>query len=242
MKETFYAGVYWPGRKESAEECARRAETFFNLLSHCDPIYARWFEQADSRKKALQLQFEPSHETFLRFFRRRKYNEGAFGFSFGAWTGHEENGRGGMVMLSCGSDVVPPPNSCLLYLPKVEPEAGRVLTESVLIELMRAMVLAWEPDWGGVISNAYQELRNNPVGYPRTGWLMYLSRRRGEVPSLPAPVRVEAIEDKGSLIVLTSERFTVSSSEHVNLADQVRALLEQAGLMKESSDYGPMPT
>jgi hypothetical protein len=99
MKDTFYAGVYWPGRQESAEECARRAERFFHLLSQCDPIYARWFEQANSLKKALQLQFEPSYETFLRFFKSKKYNEGALGFDFSAWTGHSEDGRGGMVSL-----------------------------------------------------------------------------------------------------------------------------------------------
>ncbi|PTL84137.1 immunity 52 family protein [Vitiosangium sp. GDMCC 1.1324] len=235
MKETFYAGAYWPGRKESAEECARRAETFFRLLSHCDPIYARWFEQAGSLKKALQLQFEPTYETFLRFFKSKKYSEGAFGVSFSAWTGHEENGRGGMVMLSCGSAVVPPPNSCRLYLPKVEPEAGRVLTVSVLAEVMRALVLAWEPYDGGIISRGYQELRNQPVGVPHVGWLMYFARHRGEVPPLPAPVRVEPIEDKGTLIVLTPERFTVSNPQHVSLADQVRALLDQAGLLRDSS-------
>ncbi len=68
MIETYYAGVYWKGRKESAEECARRAEVFFRLLSCCDPIFARWFEKADSLEEALQLQFEPNYATFVRLF------------------------------------------------------------------------------------------------------------------------------------------------------------------------------
>ncbi|MFL5351019.1 immunity 52 family protein [Archangium sp.] len=242
MREIFYAGVYWPERKESAEECARRAERFFRLLSLCDPIYARWFEQANSLKKALQLQFEPSYETFLRFFKSRKYNEGKLGFSFSAWTGHAENGHGGVVSLSCGSAFGPTPNSCLVDLPYAGPEEQRVLTAPVLIEVMRAMVLAWEPDWGGVISHAYQDIRDEPGGHPRTGWLMYLSRRRGEVPPLPAPVRVEPVEDQGSLIVLTPERFNTDNPEHVALADQVRALLEQAGVLKGYGDYGPFPS
>ncbi|HYO59439.1 immunity 52 family protein [Archangium sp.] len=231
MKEIFYAGVYWPGRKESAEECARRAETLFGLLSRCDPIYACWFEQADSLKKALQLQFEPTFETFLRFFRSRKYNEGSFGFSFSAWTGHKEDGHGGVVSLGCGSAVVPPPNSCLLDLPHSGPEEQRVLTAAVLTEVLRAMVLAWEPDWGGVISHAYQDMRDEPAGHPRTGWLMYFSRRRGEVPPLPAPVCVEPVQDKGTLVLLTPERFTVDNPAHLALADQVRTLLDQAGLL-----------
>ncbi|WP_309894790.1 immunity 52 family protein [Archangium sp.] len=236
MKEIFYAGVYWPARQESAEECARRAETFFRLLSSADPSYAQWFEQANSLKKALQLRFEPTYETFVRFFKSKKYNEGSFGFSFSAWTGHKEDGRGSVVMLSCGSAVAPPPNFGLVDLPSDGPEERRVLTVPVLTEVMRALVLAWEPDWGGVISHAYQDMRNEPAGHPRTGWLMYFSRQRqrGEFPSLPQPMRVEPVEDKGSLVILTPERFTVDNPAHVALADEVRAVLDRAGLLTES--------
>jgi hypothetical protein len=237
MKETFYAGVYWPARRESAEECARRAETFFRLLSRADPIYAHWFEQANSLKKALQLQFEPTYETFLRFFKSRKYNEGSFGFSFSAWTGHKEDGHGGMVLLGCGSAVAPPPNSCVLDLPSDGPEEQRVVSAPVLTEVLRALVLAWEPDWGGVISHAYQDIRNEPAGHPRTGWLMYFPPHRGSLPPLPRPVRVEPVEGQGSLVILTPERFSVDNPAHVALADEVRALLDKAGVLKEPGAY-----
>jgi hypothetical protein len=237
MKEIFYAGVYWPARRESAEECARRAETFFLLLSRADSIYAHWFEQANSLKKALQLQFEPTYETLLRFFKSKKYNEGSFGFSFSAWTGHKEDGHGGVVMLSCGSAFEPSPNSCVVDLPSEGPEEQRVLTVPVLTEVMRALVLAWEPDRGGVISHSYQDMRSEPAGHPRTGWLMYFSHRRGVLPPLPQPVRVEPVEDKGSLVILTPERFTVDNPAHIALADDVRVLLDKAGVLKEPSAY-----
>jgi hypothetical protein len=237
MKETYYAGVYWLARRESAEQCARRAETFFSLLSHCDSIYTLWFEQADSLKKALQLQFEPTYDTFLRFFGKSAYKERKDGFRFSAWTGHEEDGRGGMLMLRCGSAAQVVPNSCLLHLPSEEPDLGRVLTVSVMTQVLRSLVLAWEPDHGGVFSNEYQSLRDEPASKPYTGWLMYFPRHRGEVPALPAPVRVEPVEDKGTLVILTPERFTVDDPVHVNLADQVRTLLDQAGLLKAPSAY-----
>jgi hypothetical protein len=233
MQDDFYAGIYWSGRNESVEECARRAELFFRLLSQCDPTYARWFEQANSRKKALQLQFEPTTETLLRFFKSKKYNEGSFGVSFSAWTGHEQDGHGSSVMLSCGCAVTPPPNRCLIYLPDEGPGAERVLTVPVLTEMIRALVLAWEPDEGGIISRGYQELRDQPVGPPQMGWLMYFSHRRGELPPLPAPVCVEPIEDKGTLVILTPERFNGRDPAHVALADRVRALLDEAGLLRE---------
>ena len=68
------------------------------------------------------------------------------------------------------------------------------------------------------------------------GWLMYFSRRRGEIPALPPLVRVEPVDDKGTLIILTPERFTVDDPAHVALADAVRTLLERAGLLTE---YNP---
>nr|WP_233261572.1 Imm52 family immunity protein [Vitiosangium sp. GDMCC 1.1324] len=144
-----------------------------------------------------------------------------------------------MVMLRCGSAASFAPNRCFLYLPWAGPEMERVLTTPVLTEVMRAMVLAWEPDDGSVFSDAYQKLRNEPVGPPRTGWLMYFSRRRGEVPPLPAPVRVEPVEDKGSLVILTPERFNGHDPAHVALADEVRGLLDRAGLLKDLSASGP---
>ena len=231
--DTYDAAVYWGCRVESAGECAQRAEVFFRLLSQCDPDYTRWFEQADSRKKALQLEFEPTAETFVRFFKKRGYQLGKVGFLISAWTGHQGRERGGVVRLICGDDAVGSPNSCFLYLPYEQPGTERVLTALVLTRVVRAMVLAWDPDWGGVFSDAYRELRNEPVGPPRTGWLMYFSRRRGEVPPLPEPVRTEPVEDKGTLVILTPERFNGHDPAHVALADQVRGLLDRAGLLKE---------
>lgn len=226
---------------ESAEECARRAETFFRLLSQCDPIYTRWFEKADSRKKALQLQFEPTAETFARFFKRRGYRIAQVGFLFGAWTGHAENERGGSLRFTCGYDAVGALNNCVLDLPREEAGLERVLTVPVLADIIRAMVLAWEPDCGVVFANAYQRMREHPVGKPYTGWLMYFSRRMGEVPPLPEPVRVEPLEDKGTLIILTPERFNGHDPAHAALADQVRDLLDRAGLVRELIPSPPAP-
>jgi hypothetical protein len=67
------------------------------------------------------------------------------------------------------------------------------------------------------------------------GWVTYLARHRGTVPPLPAPVRIEPVLDKGTLIVLTHERFTVANPEHVALARRVRELLARAGLMQPTS-------
>lgn len=47
-------------------------------------------------------------------------------------------------------------------------------------------------------------------------------------PSLPPPVRVESVEEKGSLVILTPERLSI---DHVELARTVADSLDRAGLL-----------
>ncbi|WNG55626.1 hypothetical protein F0U59_13245 [Archangium gephyra] len=234
MKETYYAGAYWACRKESAEQSARRAEVFFQHLSQCDPTYIRWFEQSSSLKKALQLQFEPSFETFMRFFKKKAYQNGPDGFSFSAWTGHEEDGHGGMMSLTCGSCSNFYSNVCLLHLPSENPEMERVLSPSVLVEVIRALVLAWEPDWCVVTSPDLRDVLSEDGGAGTfVGWLTYFSRQRmGELPPLPESARIISVEDKGTLILLGPERLTVSNPEHLALARSVQDVLHTKGLLE----------
>ncbi|KFA92652.1 hypothetical protein Q664_13675 [Archangium violaceum Cb vi76] len=232
MRETYYAAVYWGCRVESADACARRAETFFHLLSQCDSDYSRWFEQADSLKRALQLQFEPTADTFAGLFKKRSNRLGKVGFIFGAWTGHAENERGGMVRVICGSDALGAPNSCFLQLPLEAPGTERVLTVPVLTGVMRAMVLAWEPDWGVVTSDNFRDSlsEEGDVG-TFLGWMTYFSRSRGEIPALPAPVRTEAVEDQGTLLLLSPKRLTASDPEHLTLGRRAQDALLARGLL-----------
>jgi hypothetical protein len=102
-----------------------------------------------------------------------------------------------------------------------------------MTEVMRAMALAWEPDCGVATSDLHRDTAwQRPQIGTFTGWITYLSRQRGTVPPLPAPVRIEPVEDKGTLVILTPERFTASNPEHVALAARVHELLERAGLLR----------
>lgn len=241
VMETYYAAVYWGCRVENAEACARRAETFFHLLSRCDPDYTRWFEQADSLKKALQLRFEPTAETFVRFFKKRSNRLGKVGFIFSAWTGHMEDERGGMVRLLCGSDALGASNSCFLQLPGEKPGQERVLTLPVLTEIMRAMVLAWEPDWGVVTSAGLRDsLSQKAHAGTFLGWMTYFSHSRGAVPSQPSPVSTEPLENKGTLLRITPERLTVSNPEHLALGRRVQDALLTRGLLEPVVSRAPM--
>ncbi|MFY0576638.1 Imm52 family immunity protein [Cystobacter fuscus] len=143
---------------ESAEECARRSVAFFRLLAQCDEIYARWFEQGDSLEEALQRGVHAGCWGLPSLLQCEENQLGKDGFSLGAWTGHAEAGRGGMVQLTCGDASGAYPNSCVLYLPRtdVEPEGTRVLTAPVLVSVLRAMVLAWEPLFGVIATHEFR--------------------------------------------------------------------------------------
>jgi hypothetical protein len=232
MSEPYYAAAYWGGRPESAEQCAERAETFFRLLSACHPDYSRWYEQvSSSTRRSLQLPFEPTYDTFVRFFGKKRYQAGEDGFSFSAWTGHLEN-QGGLVLLGCGAGVEGATNLAQLYLPSEPPGRDRLVTLPVLTGVVRAMVRAWEPDWAVVTARDFRD-HLSATGLPGTfvGWLTYYSRRWGEVPALSEPVHVEPVEDKGTLVILTPERLDGTNAEYVALGRRVQQVLEDQGLL-----------
>jgi hypothetical protein len=108
-----------------------------------------------------------------------------------------------------------------------------MLTPSVAACVMRALAVAWEPDWALVTGDGlWEQLSRHGEADTFVGWMTYISRDWGEVLPLVEPVLVESVEDKGSLIILTPERLTLSNPEHVALGHRVQRMLEERGLLK----------
>jgi hypothetical protein len=238
MRETYYAGSYWHARSESAEACARRAEHFFHLLGRCDPAWTRWYETADSFEEARKLQFTTDAANFKKLF-GGKENRIGDGFTFWLWTGDTLQ-ETSSVRGTCGSADPWLRTNCVLKPYDEGLIAERVLTASVMTEVLRAMALAWEPEWGVATSESHRDsIMESTKPGTFVGWVMYFSRLRGTVPLLPPPVRIEPVEDKGTLVILTPERFTASNPEHVALAARVHESLNRAGLLRPLQ---PWPT
>ncbi|WP_371745526.1 immunity 52 family protein [Myxococcus sp. CA033] len=237
--ETYYAGAHWGPRRESPEECARRAATFLNMLAACDPLLAHWNKLPKPRKGRKIPLMPPDLPTLTEAFRRGvNRDSGGPPIEELGWTVSAYNDGAGSnfvsVRMQCGGYVgCSTDNACLLSLPYPGKNAERILAASVLTEVVRAMAVAWEPDWAVVMSRAHRDMDDEEGKADIwVGWVTYLARHWGTVPPLPAPVRVEPVEDKGTLIVLTPERFTVANPEHVALSRRVRELLARAGLVK----------
>jgi len=243
--ETYYAGGYWGPRKESPEECARRTAVFLNLLATCDPFLARWYRTAKARKDLNKYPLTPPDLSILTEAIRQGVNREdggpAFedlGFGFECHNGGSSRAYA-FVRIFCGAYSKAVSNSCVLSTLKPGADADRVLSVPVLEGVVRSMVQAWEPDWAVATSSNHRDLISEK-GRAGTfvGWVTYLSRQRGVVPPLPAPVRIEKVEDKGTLIILTPERLTADNPEHLELARHVGELLGRAGLMRPSITPG----
>jgi hypothetical protein len=236
--ETYYAGAYWGARKESAGECARRAADFLASLARCAPAFSRWFKPARSRGKSLAQPLDPEPAALEKLLLKGRNRTDAgqevieqLGFSLGLWNGGPPRGDASLSLF-CGGFSERTVNSCLLHPPQSGPGSERILTAPLLAEVVRCMVLAWEPDWGIATSSTHMD-RVTRTAQPGTfiGWVTYFSRRRGAVPPLPPPVRVEPVGERGTLVILTPERFTVSNAAHLELADHTLRLLEHARLL-----------
>lgn len=230
MKETYYAGCYWLPRPEPAEACARRAEAFFRRIAPLESVWNRWHEAGRSFAKARERQVQTDAADFMKLF-QKKENRIGDGFMLWLWAGDSPDETTGINGTFGSGDIWVQPSFVLR--PGKGALAERVLTAPVMTEVMRAMALAWEPDCGVATSHQHRDTAwQRPQIGTFTGWITYLSRQRGTVPPLPAPVRIEPVEDKGTLIILTPERFTASNPEHVALAARVQELLERAGLLR----------
>jgi hypothetical protein len=236
MAETYYIGAYWGVRREDAEACARRLSALVQSLAPMDPLFASWFKHAKSLKESLKrpLELEPSslqkyvQSRIMRDSGRKPMED--LGFSVWLWNG-EQGGNHAWLSMACGGFSEFVGNRCLLKAPYEGPGSERVLTTPFQTQALQAIATAWDPDWGVGISSAHRDIIEARCPDVLVGWVTYLSRRLGRVPPLPAPVRIEPVEDKGTLVILTPERFTASNPEHVALAERVRELLDRAGLL-----------
>jgi hypothetical protein len=201
-----------------------------------DPLFASWFKHARTLKECLNrpLELEPAilqkyvQSRIMRDSRRKPMED--LGFHIWLWNGCQ-GGNDVWLDIGCGGYGGFTNNRCVLKAPYEGPGSERVLTAPFQAQALRAIATAWDPDWGVGISDALRDIIEARCPDVLVGWVTYLSRRLGRVPPLPAPVRIEPVEDQGTLVILTPERFTASNPEHVALAERVRELLDRAGLL-----------
>lgn len=238
MQDKYYVGAYWGPRKETALECARRAELFFHMLARCDVSFARWYRAGRSFPRDMPghpvIQEMKEWEKLLLQGRPRtdvdKEVIEDMGFRRSVWNAKKEATG---IDISCGGySPWGGPNLCLLTPTRERAIRERLLCNPVLTEVITSMATAWDPDFAMASSSEMVDLIEKGRFEVRVGWLTYLSRRLGRLPPLPAPVRIEPVGALGWLLVLSAEPMTASNPEHVAFTARVRELLDRAGLIE----------
>jgi hypothetical protein len=239
--ENYYLGAYWGSRKESSLECAERTLALLQGLSFCDEAFQRWFQRGRSRHDALARPIELDRQVLQQLFERgvNRRDERSviedLGFRIGLWNGGADDEAVGLSALcGCFASTGMPriPNSCTLDLPSKGRVAERVLRADVLLDVIRSVVRAFEPDYAVVTSDAFRDLVGIPEpGRPLLGWITFLPVSGNHLPALPPPSRILPVDSLGSLVVVTEGRFTVTNPEHLIRANRVRDLLTAAGLL-----------
>jgi hypothetical protein len=236
MIETYYLGAYWRARREDAAACAQRLAVLVRELAPIDPLFASWFKGSKSLKLSLQRPLDTEPALLKTYIQRNLMRDDLrkpmedLGFSFVLWNG-QQGGNHSFLRIGCGAYWEKASNCCVLRAPDEGPGSERVMTASFQAQALRALAIAWDPDWGVAMSHAHRDIIWEKRQDVLVGWVTYLSKRLGRVPPLPAPARIELVEDKGTLVTLTPELFTASNPEHLALAERVRELLDRAGLL-----------
>jgi len=232
--EEHYLGVYWLARTETAERCAQRTEHFFQSLASCDRNLSNWYGKGWTLEEALEKRIETHASALRREFLQQQEREGRMqgeGFSLSLWNGENQEGETGLSLL-CGEASPWVTNSCVLRPPQEGPMAERLVQAPTFSRILRAMVLAFEPEWGIATSHEHlNRVTESAEAGTFVGWLTYFSHRRGALPALPPPVQLEPVAGLGTLVLLTPERFSIANPTHLELAREVSERLAHAGLL-----------
>jgi hypothetical protein len=233
-------GFFRGGSPRTLPEIGQRASRWLKGLGQWEPALQRWFHIANSLKASLAKPVDASPkaltEHLTRSFQRdRRQVANQTWVDYWVWTPLVElgEGRGVGTNFCMGVTEASRFDRCLLQLRSEGLTARRLLQTGKLIELCALAARTWELSYGWIVPDEYADRMPEALQRRKdpTGWMIYLSRRRGRIPALPAPVRVVPVDDLGSIVVVTEEPFRPDNPEHVERADRVFERLDCAGLM-----------
>ena len=183
-REGFYAGVYSPGKGESLEVSVQRTEHMFKLIKDIDPTFRQWYDKGWTLEEALERRLDLDRSDLAAAFDTHK-SVGFIWYSLSAWNGMDDSNACDFHV-SCGH-VAPSVDDVIFNLNETEPTGERVLQAPVMIRLLRALVSAWDPQMGIVISQRHRDTTFEHAKFEhRIGWINYFSHKLGAIPPSPA--------------------------------------------------------
>jgi hypothetical protein len=218
MTRRYMLGAYWGSRKEDAKTSAKRLRSFLGDLADCDPALATWFERGGSLAKALKSSIPHADEDLVGLLERHQNRRDVggnaideLGFQLGLW-----NGSGGLkgvgLSITCGlywhgtGSGSQASNYVVLDLPT---DLGQLARFEHMIAVLKATVLAWEPNWAGVWSKNSARAMHLNTNKPFVDWMLYVPCR---VHNLVEPSVAIDLPGRGSLVVVQPDPTTGDDS------------------------------
>ncbi len=226
----YFLGVYWPARRESTEQCADRLHRFLSELSASDATFVSWYGNARLKRKSFQKRVEVETRGYLidllndgRLRNDDKTVIEDLGFQI-SLSNRRDREKQATMNIHCGSYSEGSGNGVVLNLPE---DLGDLRKPERTAAVLATVVRAWEPDSGGVMSYTAMEAKNYKVRVPFVDWMFYMNHKlASEVPPLPPPARVQAVDGLGSIIVVQDEPPDHSNPEHLRNIERVEAMLK----------------
>jgi Immunity protein 52 len=228
---------HWYSRLQTAQECAVALVNFLKSLESLGTPFINWdylntkdkseaipFDVDEVRKRLLlpgngaRRGVKPEETMPVMGFNSLLFSEG-------------KAGERVTLSMTCGiSEESRPGNKCRIKFPTKGEIATQVLQLEVLKQLLKLVVQAWNPDWAVIDYFDPSDQQKNPNRIP-VYWFVYLSESRGQIPLLREPSCVERIEGYGSYAIVTPEPFNRDRLEHLAIANQVKTILDEVGLL-----------
>jgi hypothetical protein len=228
--------AHWYNRLQTAQECAVLLSDFLKHLEKLGSPFSNWdYFNSKDKLEPISLDVEAIRKQLLlpgNGARRGVMPDAIMSimgfnsllFSKGA------NSERVTLSMNYGMNEIRRSNQCRLELPTKGEIATQVLQSETLNKLLKVVVQIWKPDWA-VIDYFDPHDSDSSVNCIPVYWFVYLSERRGRIPILPSSCSVSRIEGYGSYVMTTPEPFTRERPDHLEVANQVKAILEQAGLL-----------
>jgi hypothetical protein len=226
--------AYWDSRLQTAQECAVELVDFLHGLEQLGFPFTNW-DYLNSKDKREHVQIEPEFVRKQLLLpgngARRGVKPEATIPAMGFWVLLFSQGKvpeGVTLTMTYGASQLR--GRCGLQLPHKGDVSTQTLQVERLQQVLEVVVKTWNPEWAVIdyldLDNSNWQELSIPVY-----WFVYISQQRGQIPPLPAPAQVKQIEGYGSYAIVTPEPFTRDREDHREIADRVKNILDEAGLL-----------
>ena len=245
---SFFVGVYWSARQEALGDCGKRGAAFLQKTASTHPALNNWYRIRMPQEKQKIEPFDISAKTITAILQNHfdyEMRHPGWDESFGVTIEFSNDDRKGVSvrgLISCGGYHEYLYNQAVLYFAPRGNAPDRFVKFELMKQLLEVSVQCWDPDKGMVGSIDFCKAVDADGKRRFIGWLTYLSRKRGELPELPPPVKIEEIFEHGNTIVLSPSPPSASDENAIALARTVYepCKIDETKLAQEETLFPPL--